>query len=41
MTTSSKSDNDSHCSLLYLNANNGTSNAKSNNGFTKITILDT
>ena len=40
MTTSSKSDNGSHCSLLYLNANNGTSNAKSNNGFTKITILD-
>ena len=40
MTTSSKSDTDSHCSLLYLNANNGTSNAKSNNRFTKITILD-
>ena len=40
MTTSSKSANSSHCSLLYLNANNGTSNAKSNNGFTKATILD-
>ena len=40
MTTSSKATNDSHCGLLYLNANNGTSNAKSNNGLTKITILD-
>ena len=40
MTTSSKSDNGSHCSLLYLNANNGTGNAKSNNGFVKVTILD-
>ena len=40
MTTSSKSDNGSHCGLLYLNANNGTSNAKSNNGFTKVTILN-
>lgn len=40
MTTSSKATNDSHCSLLYLNANNGTSNAKSNNGFTKVTILN-
>ena len=40
MTTSSKATNSSHCSLLYLNANNGTSNAKSNNGFTKATILD-
>ena len=40
MTTSSKSDNGSHCSLLYLDANNGTSNAKSNNGFVKVTILD-
>lgn len=40
MTTSSKSANSFHCSLLYLNANNGTSNAKSNNGFTKVTILN-
>ena len=40
MTTSSKATNDSHCGLLYLNANNGTSNAKSNNGFTKVTILN-
>ena len=41
MTPRRKSDNGSHCSLLYLNANNGTSNAKSNNVFTKVTILDT
>ena len=40
MTTSSKATNGSHCSLLYLNANNGTSNAKSNNGLTKVTILN-
>ena len=40
MTTSSKSHNGSRCGLLCLNANNGTSNAKSNNGFTKVTILN-
>lgn len=40
MTTSSKATNDSHCSLLYLNANNGTSNAKSNNGFTKCSTVE-
>ena len=40
MTTSSKASNSSHCGLLCLDANNGTSNAKSNNGFAKATILD-
>ena len=40
MTTSSKADNDSPCGLLCLNTNNGTSNAKSNNGLTKVTILN-
>ena len=40
MTTSSKSDNGSRCGLLYLNANNGTSNAKSNNGFTKCSTVE-
>lgn len=40
MTTSSKATNSSHCSLLYLNANNGTSNAKSNNGFTKCSTVE-
>ena len=40
MTTSSKSADVSRCGLLYLNANNGTSNAKSNNGLTKVTILN-
>lgn len=40
MITSSKATNDSHCSLLYLNANNGTSNAKSNNGFAKCSTVE-
>ena len=40
MTISGKATNSSHCSLLCLNANNGTSNAKSNNGLTKVTILN-
>lgn len=40
MITSSKATNGSHCSLLYLNANNGTSNAKSNNGFTKCSTVE-
>ena len=40
MTTSSKAAYGSRCGILCLNANNGTSNAKSNNGLTKVTILN-
>ena len=41
MTTSSKSDTDSHCSLLSLYASLGAGSAGSYFGFAKVTILDT
>ena len=41
MTTSSKATNDSHCSLLYLNARNSYILSGYYSGFIKVTILDT